>query len=48
MAQLKEKESEIAVLRSQLQRVSHDPATPMTNGTSEKHKKTVRSCGLCV
>ena len=44
MAQLKEKESEIAILRSQLQRGSHDPATQLTNGTSEKHKKTVCSC----
>ena len=49
MAQLKEKEAEIAILRDQLQRMSsHDPLTPqLTNGTSEKHKKTVQTPVYC-
>ena len=48
MTQLKQKEAEITVLREQLQRKSsNDPTTQLTNGTSEKHKKTVHTPICC-
>ena len=40
MAQLREKDAELATLRNQVQG-SQDPAH-MTNGTSDKHRKTVK------
>jgi len=48
LAQLREKDAELATLRDQVQQGSYDH-NQMTNGTLEKHKKTVTiSLSVCL